>query len=93
MRPATPETPNADQCGDLHLLDRGQLPGHQANRTDPAPRRCPAPIGVVVGVVGADLQTERHHQRQDGVERSNVMAVTLARWGPGLGEPDRAVRP
>ena len=59
--------------GDLHLSDRGQLPRHKTNRADPHLIGPPHAVGVVVDVVGPDLQPECHDQGQHGVEEREVM--------------------
>ena len=64
--PATPATANASQRGPLHLPRRRQAGCDQPDRADPHVVGATHAVGVVVGVVHANLQSEAHHERQRG---------------------------
>ena len=80
-RPASPATPKAIERGDLDLAHRGQLAGDEADRPDPVLVGAPHPVGVVVDVVRADLDTERHHQGQDARSSHESWRSKLAHNG------------
>ena len=61
-RPAA-ATPKASERGPLHRLGRRQPGRHQPHRPDPGGVGAADAVAVVVGVVRADLQGERHHER------------------------------
>ena len=54
-------------CG-LDLAHRGQLARDEPDRADPARVGTPHAVRVVVDVVRADLDAQRHHECQEGVE-------------------------
>jgi hypothetical protein len=72
------------QRGQLHRAHRREPGGHEAHGPDPVGVGPPLPVGVVVDVVRADLDGERHDEGGDGPPRDHV-AVGDA---DGCGGPD-----
>ena len=62
LRPASPATPKAMSAAILTCRTVASLPGHEADRADPVLVGAPHPVGVVVDVVRADLDAQRHDQ-------------------------------
>ena len=60
--------PEGDERSELDLPHRGELAGHEPDRADPVLIRPANPVRIVVDVVRADLDPQRHDQRQDGVQ-------------------------
>ncbi len=60
--PPTAATPKAAHAARAHRGRRGQAGRHQSQRPDPGIVGAAHPVAVVVGVVGADLQRQRHNQ-------------------------------
>jgi hypothetical protein len=74
--------------GKLHLSHRRQLAGDETDRADANLVGAAHAIGVVVDVVGADLQAERDHQRQERVHDGEaVMESDKAICGTDPGTP------
>jgi hypothetical protein len=67
-----PSDAKGEECGDLDLPHGGELTRHQPDRADPARIGAPHPVRVVIHVVRAHLDPQRHHEGQKGVEPGDL---------------------
>ena len=77
--PARRGDPEADERGPLHRGRLGQAGADQSQRADPDRVGAADAVGVVVGVVHADLQGHADHQGQDSGDRQETPPSKKAR--------------
>ncbi len=75
--PGDPGDPERGEGGGAHGGRLGQARGDQAQRTDPDLVGAPDAVGVVVGVVRADLQGEGDEEGQDGAAPQQARRVPV----------------